>query len=157
MDRRAFLAGAATAVASTTAGCLGGGAESHPGPSRTPSGTASNTPPREETWHDRVAFEDVDREVYVEAERYRFLPGTERPIRVHRAERVGIAVTALDHGYHSGHGLYVPAFDVDLQALPGGAASTTFLADESGEFEIACDVYCGAGHEEMNGTLVVEA
>lgn len=162
MNRRSVLAGAAAAAGAATAGCIGGGREpSHDHDAHTHShtedGSAKSTPLPEGAWYDRVEFEDVDRELYVEAERYRFVPGSGEPIRVRLDERVGLAVTALDEGYHSGHGLRFAAYDVDLQALPGGVTSTTFLADRPGEFEVFCDVYCGSGHPEMTGTLVVEA
>lgn len=147
MNRRVFL-GAMVGGAATVAGCLGG--------SSTPTADGTRTPYDADAWHDRASFGDVDREVYVEAERYRFLPGTNRPVRVRTGERVGLALTALDDGYHSGHGLRIPAFDVDLQALPGGVTTTTFLAEPSGRYEMHCDVYCGSGHEGMHGTLVVE-
>jgi len=147
-SRRAVLAGAGSLGTALLAGCVGAGGTDSPTP------TATGT----ETWRDRASFGDVDREVYVAAERYRFTPGTDGPIRVGLGERVGLAVTALDRGYHSGHGLYVPspAYDIDLQAAPGGVTTTTFRADEAGEFEVRCDVYCGAGHDEMSGLLVVE-
>lgn len=148
--RRAVLAGAGSLGTALLAGCLAGG----PGGTDAPSPTATDT----DDWRDRASFDDVDREVYVAAERYRFTPGTDDPIRVGHGERVGLAVTALDQGYHSGHGVYVPAdaYDVDLQAAPGGTSSTTFRADVAGEFEVRCDVYCGEGHDDMTGRLVVE-
>lgn len=149
MNRRRFLGTAATGGTALLSGCLVG--------DRTPTAAPTRTPADDDAWHDRATFADVDREVYVEAERYRFIPGTESPIRVRAGERVGLAVTALDDGYHSGHGIYAPAFDIDLQALPGGVSTTTFRAEPAGRYEVWCDVYCGAGHEEMEGTLVVEA
>jgi len=163
MDRRRFLAGAGALSGVALAGCLGGGSgpgdgHDHGDHTHTQSQTPTAGGLTGDYWRDRVSFGDVDRAVYVEAKKYRFIPGTAEPIRVGLGERVGIAATALDEGYHSGHGLYVPAevYDVDLQATPGGADSTTFLADEAGEFEVRCDVYCGEGHDEMTGRLVVE-
>lgn len=159
MNRRELLAAVGGLGGAVVAGCLGGeGGHDQDDHTHTPTDSEPAESAAPDDWRDRVSFGDVDRAVYVEAEKYRFTPGTAEPIRVGLDERVGIAATALDEGYHSGHGLYVPAdaYDVDLQATPGGADSTTFLADEAGEFELRCDVYCGEGHDEMTGRLVVE-
>jgi cytochrome c oxidase subunit 2 len=160
--RRELLCGLGSGCGTILAGCSGTeSAASETAPSTTaaaPDATSTGGAGANGTggdWRDRASFDDVDREVYVEAERYRFVPGSDRPIRVLRGQRVGIAVTALDNGYHSGHGFTIPAYDVDLWANPGGVSSTALQADETGEFEIRCDVYCGSGHDEMTGTFVV--
>lgn len=62
----------------------------------------------------------------------------------------------MDGGYNDGgRGLSMPAYDVELRVPPTTVSKTTFRADEPGEFEFRCSVYCGGGHDKMRGTLVV--
>ena len=39
--------------------------------------------------------------------------------------------------------------------MPGKTTSIDFTPDKAGTFIYLCDVFCGTGHEEMNGTLIV--
>ena len=53
------------------------------------------------------------------------------------------------------HGFAINEFGVDRR-LPGGERTVVqFVADQEGEFEFFCSVYCGVGHYDQNGTLVV--
>jgi cytochrome c oxidase subunit 2 len=49
--------------------------------------------------------------------------------------------------------------ELGLRALvvPGEVARVPFTADKAGRFDFLCDVFCGDGHEGMNGHLVVQA
>ncbi len=53
------------------------------------------------------------------------------------------------------HGFAISELGVDRR-LPGGQVTTVqFLADQEGEFEYFCSVYCGPGHFDQKGILVV--
>jgi heme/copper-type cytochrome/quinol oxidase subunit 2 len=54
------------------------------------------------------------------------------------------------------HGLQIKKFKV-AEEIPRGSEAVTieFTANAVGEFEIACTAFCGKGHEEMRGKLVV--
>ncbi|MFQ5871779.1 MAG: hypothetical protein ACE5IB_06445 [Candidatus Geothermarchaeales archaeon] len=55
----------------------------------------------------------------------------------------------------TGHGLLLAAFDVN-EFLPVGEVTTVkFFADEAGVYPFQCTVYCGLGHVEMNGFLII--
>ena len=54
------------------------------------------------------------------------------------------------------HGLAIPAFGVSQKLVPGKTTAVKFVADQAGEFPFYCNVFCGAGHKEMQGTLVVK-
>lgn len=51
------------------------------------------------------------------------------------------------------------AHDLELRGdvVPGRVTRLRFTPDKVGSFEFSCDVFCGSGHEEMNGTIVVTA
>ena len=36
------------------------------------------------------------------------------------------------------------------------SATLRFTADKAGRFDFLCDVFCGDGHEDMSGTLIVD-
>lgn len=77
-------------------------------------------------------------------------------IDVTAGDTVIINVTALDDGVGSGHGFAITAFNVD-QSIRGGETRTIqFVATRQGTFTFFCSVPCGAGHNDMRGTLVVD-
>ncbi|HXD51403.1 MAG TPA: cytochrome c oxidase subunit II, partial [Burkholderiales bacterium] len=38
---------------------------------------------------------------------------------------------------------------------PGKTTRLRLVPDKTGTFVFLCDVFCGTGHEEMNGKLIV--
>ena len=53
------------------------------------------------------------------------------------------------------HGFKLPDFHVRLDVKPGVVEKGRFVPDKVGKFTFICDVFCGDGHEEMSGTLIV--
>ncbi len=53
------------------------------------------------------------------------------------------------------HSLYVPAFRIKRDVLPGSYASCWFEATRTGEFHLFCAEYCGTNHSRMVGRIVV--
>ena len=54
-------------------------------------------------------------------------------------------------------GFSVPDFGVRATILPGQVAELKLTPNRTGEFTFLCDVFCGSGHENMDGTLRVTA
>ena len=54
-------------------------------------------------------------------------------------------------------GFSIPDFKVRATAIPGQVVDVPLTADKPGEFNFLCDVFCGSGHENMEGTLRVLA
>lgn len=54
-------------------------------------------------------------------------------------------------------GFSLPDFHVRADIVPGQVAEVRFIPDKAGSFEFVCDIFCGSGHETMNGTLTVSA
>ena len=52
-------------------------------------------------------------------------------------------------------GFNLPDFNVRADIVPGEATRLRLVPDKTGTFVFLCDVFCGTGHEDMNGTLVV--
>ena len=55
------------------------------------------------------------------------------------------------------HGFKMPDFGVRTDIVPGQETRVSLVPDKAGSFTFHCDVFCGDGHEDMEGTLVVEA
>jgi cytochrome c oxidase subunit 2 len=54
-------------------------------------------------------------------------------------------------------GFNLPDYGVRTDIVPGQEAVLRFVADKPGHFTFLCDVFCGNGHENMSGELVVTA
>jgi cytochrome c oxidase subunit 2 len=52
-------------------------------------------------------------------------------------------------------GFNLPDFNVRADMVPGKVTRLQLTPDKTGTFVFLCDVFCGSGHEEMNGKLTV--
>ena len=52
-------------------------------------------------------------------------------------------------------GFNLPDFNVRADIVPDKATRLRFVPDKAGTFIFLCDIFCGSGHEEMNGTVIV--
>ena len=52
-------------------------------------------------------------------------------------------------------GFNLPDFGVRADIVPGKTTRLRLVPDKLGTFIFLCDVFCGSGHEEMNGKLTV--
>jgi cytochrome c oxidase subunit 2 len=89
------------------------------------------------------------RVVEIVARRFAFEPSE---IQARVGERLRLVVTSAD----GVHGLEIERFRVNREIPRGGKPVTIeFVASEAGRFSIRCSEYCGEGHEDMKGVLVV--
>ncbi len=93
---------------------------------------------------------DGVRVVNVEAFKYDFEPD---PIVVGLGEKVRLELKSRDVT----HGLGIKEYGIDEVVPVGGKATVSFMADKAGTFHIHCTVFCGPGHGDMHGTLIVKA
>ncbi|HLD13737.1 MAG TPA: cupredoxin domain-containing protein [Burkholderiales bacterium] len=75
-----------------------------------------------------------------------------REITLKKGVPVVLELTSLDRV----HGFNQPDFGVRGDAVPGMVTRIRFTPDKTGEFVFFCDVFCGDGHEEMSGTLIIK-
>ena len=52
------------------------------------------------------------------------------------------------------HALFIPAFRVKADAIPGRYSSIWFTPTKTGEYHLFCAEYCGTKHSGMIGTVV---
>jgi cytochrome c oxidase subunit 2 len=55
------------------------------------------------------------------------------------------------------HGFKMPDFGLRADIVPGQETRVTLTSGKAGSFAFFCDVFCGDGHEDMDGTLTFEA
>lgn len=55
------------------------------------------------------------------------------------------------------HDFYVPEFRAKMDMIPGTVTYFWFTPTRTGTFEILCAEYCGVGHPQMRGTVVVDS
>ena len=53
------------------------------------------------------------------------------------------------------HSLFIPAFRVKMDVVPGRYTTTWFKAIEVGEYDLECTEYCGTGHSDMLAKVIV--
>ncbi len=53
------------------------------------------------------------------------------------------------------HSLFIPAFRVKNDVVPGRYSKVWFKATEVGQFPLVCTEYCGTGHSDMHTTVTV--
>lgn len=52
-------------------------------------------------------------------------------------------------------GFSIPDFGARADITPGATQTLRLVPDKVGTFDFVCDVFCGSGHEEMTGVLIV--
>lgn len=55
------------------------------------------------------------------------------------------------------HDFYVPQIRAKMDLVPGMETYFWFTPTKAGQFEILCVAYCGVGHPQMRGTLIVDS
>jgi cytochrome c oxidase subunit II len=53
------------------------------------------------------------------------------------------------------HSLYIPAFRIKQDVLPGRYTTEWFIPTRLGEYELFCSEYCGTSHSRMRGRVIV--
>jgi len=91
---------------------------------------------------------DDARVIKLTAKKFDFTPGE---ITVKKGVPVALELSSADRV----HGFSLPDFKVTARIEPGNVTRVTFTPDKTGEFTFSCNVFCGSGHEDMAGKLIV--
>ena len=98
----------------------------------------------------RAATGAEPRRIPVVARKFVFIPNE---ITVKQGESVVLEFSAPEVAM----GFFAPELGLRALIVPGEVAKVPFTADKAGRFDFLCDVFCGDGHEGMNGHLTVQA
>lgn len=94
------------------------------------------------------ASKPAERVIHVTAKKFEFEPST---IELKVGEPVVLEVTTVDRK----HGMKSPELGIDAVIVPGKPTLVHLTPDRPGTFSFHCSVFCGSGHEDMTGTIVV--
>lgn len=89
------------------------------------------------------------KEFTMTARQWKFDPET---ITVNEGDTVKLQITSVDVT----HGFALSEFGINEFLEPGKTVNIEFIADKKGTFTFFCSVFCGSGHSEMKGTLIVK-
>lgn len=73
-------------------------------------------------------------------------------ITVDKGDRVKLHIISEDVT----HGFNLQAFGINENLAPGKTTNVEFIANKTGTFTFVCSVFCGAGHSDMAGQLIVK-
>ena len=85
----------------------------------------------------------------VTAKKFEFTPSV---IHLKLNTPVVIELTALDRR----HGFAVPDLHIDEEITPGKPTLVHLIPDKVGTYAFHCSLFCGDGHEDMVGQIVIE-
>jgi cytochrome c oxidase subunit II len=86
--------------------------------------------------------------IHMTAKKFEYTPNE---ITLKKGVPVVLEITSLDRD----HGFKVPEFGLRADVKPGETTRVRLVPDRVGRFEFRCDVFCGSGHEDMAGEIVV--
>jgi cytochrome c oxidase subunit 2 len=89
------------------------------------------------------------RVIALTAKRFEFSPSV---IKMMKDETVLLELSALD----TAHGFSAPDLHLSAKLVPGTTSRLVLTATRAGSFDFHCSVFCGDGHEDMVGQIVVE-
>lgn len=87
--------------------------------------------------------------VKIVAQRFHYTPGE---FRVKASAPVVLEFTSLDFV----HGFNMPDLKVRADLVPGKVTRVPLPAAKPGTYDFVCDNFCGDGHEQMHGRMIVE-
>jgi cytochrome c oxidase subunit 2 len=73
-------------------------------------------------------------------------------IELKKGQAVTLQLTSLDRI----HGFNIPQLGLRADVLPGQTVHVELQPEEAGRYIFLCDLFCGSGHDEMNGMIVVK-
>ena len=88
--------------------------------------------------------------VKIVAQKFKYTPNE---IVLKKGQASVLEFTALDFV----HGFHLPDLKIRSDLMPGRVTRIELKIDKEGTYEFLCDNFCGDGHEEMVGKIVVKA
>ena len=90
-----------------------------------------------------------ERVVPIKVRRFEYMP---KEVTLKKGVPVILELTSLDVP----HGFNLPDLGVRADVLPGLKARVRIVPQQAGRFVFHCDIFCGTGHEELEGVIVVK-
>jgi cytochrome c oxidase subunit II len=91
-----------------------------------------------------------ERVIRIQAKKFSYTPNE---IIVKEGESVVLEFTSLDFM----HGFSVPDLKIRADLPPGQATRVPLPSVKAGIYDFLCDNFCGSGHEQMSGRIIVRS
>lgn len=88
------------------------------------------------------------KEFKITARKYSFEPEI---IEVNKGDKVRLIIKSADVA----HSIVIPEYGINERIDVGKTVTVEFIVDTVGSFSSFCSVYCGSGHDEMKGEIIV--
>jgi len=95
-----------------------------------------------------VRCADDAKVIDISAKKYKFTPGV---ITLKKGVPVILHLTSVDRK----HGFNDPGLNLRADVNKGQVTELKVTPQKTGTFPFYCDVFCGDGHEDMNGKIIV--
>ena len=99
-------------------------------------------------WALAASAAQPERVIHISAKKFEFAPAT---IELKVGEPVVLEITTEDRK----HGIKSDELGIDAAIVPGKPTRVRLVPDKAGTFTFHCSVFCGSGHEDMAGQIVV--
>ncbi len=97
----------------------------------------------------RAFAQPTPRVIKIHAKKFEYTPNE---VKLQKGVPVIFELTGQD----TEMGFNIADFKIRADIIPDKATQLAFQPDRAGKFTFYCDVFCGSGHEDMDGTLIVE-
>jgi cytochrome c oxidase subunit 2 len=96
-----------------------------------------------------VHADQGEQTIKITAQKFEFTP---KEITLKKGVPVVLELTSLD--VH--HGFNCPDLGIRADIYPGKITKVSIVPDKIGSFPFHCDYYCGEGHEDMTGMIIIK-
>ena len=86
--------------------------------------------------------------IRITAKKFEYEPNQ---ITLKKGEPVTLELVSLDRV----HGFNLPELGIRADIIPGQSTKVHLLPQATGSFTFRCDIFCGSGHEDMAGQIIV--
>jgi cytochrome c oxidase subunit 2 len=91
---------------------------------------------------------DKEQVIKIVAQRFSYSPSE---IVLKKGQPAVLEFTSLDFV----HGFKIPDLNIRADLPPGKITRVRITPEKAGVYDFLCDNFCGAGHEDMNGRIIV--
>jgi cytochrome c oxidase subunit 2 len=94
------------------------------------------------------SIDDNQQVIKITAQKYAFSPAL---IKLKAGKAVILELTSLDRM----HGFNIPELNIRTDVLPNQTIQIAITPSKVGKYTFLCDIFCGNGHGEMSGVIIV--
>jgi|SRR5208282_5059995 len=95
------------------------------------------------------AEDQTEKVIKITAKKFEYSPNE---IRLKKGAPAILEFTSLDRL----HGFNCPDLNIRTDINPGQVSTVRIVPQKAGSYDFHCDIFCGEGHEDMTGTIIVE-